>query len=128
MMQVYFLSVLLNACTGLILVTDRNSGKMLFQNKQIRLVIGIFAFITGFLKLFIIVQPDIIIFGDLLPAVAGITGGANILIDYYREYTTVDISLNGFFEKLFIRGKKYVGIFCILFALLHFLFPRLTIL
>lgn len=128
MMQVYFLSVLLNACAGLILVTDRNSEKALFQNKQVRLIIGIFAFITGFLKLFIIVQPDIIILGDLLPSIAGITGGASILIEYYREYTTVDISLNGFFEKLFVTGKKYVGIFCILFALLHFLFPRLTIL
>lgn len=128
MMQVYFLSVLLNACAGFVLVTDRNSGKVLFQNKQGRLIIGIFAFITGFLKLFIIVQPDIIILGDLLPSIAGITGGASILIEYYREYTTVDISLNGFFEKLFVTGKKYVGIFCILFALLHFLFPRLTIL
>lgn len=128
MMQVYFLSVLLNALAGLILVTDKNSDKMLFSNKQVRLVIGILAVVTGFLKLFIVVQPDIIILGDLLPAVAGIAGGANILIEYYREYTTVEISLNNFFEKLFVTGRKYVGIICILVSLLHFLFPRLTIL
>lgn len=128
MMQVYFLSVLLNAFAGLILVTDKNSEKALFSNRQARLIIGALAFITGFLKLFIVVQPDIIIIGDLLPAIAGIVSGANILIEYYRENTTVEISLNSFFEKLFVSGRKYVGILCILISLLHFLFPRLTIL
>lgn len=127
-MQVYFLSVLLNACAGLMLITDRNSPKAFFSNRQARLVIGALAVVTGFLKLFIIVQPDIIIIGDLFPVIAGIAGGASILIEYYKEYTTVEISLNDFFEKLFVKGKKYVGILCLIVSLLHFLFPRLTIL
>lgn len=128
MMQVYFLSVLLNAAAGLILISGGTGMEPLFSNKSVRLATGILAVVTGFLKLFIVVQPDIVILGDLLPAVAGITAGANILIDYYREYTTIEISLSEFFQKLFIGGRKYVGILCILVSILHFLFPRLTIL
>lgn len=128
MMQVYFLSVLLNALAGIILIKGNNSEGSLLSNRQVRLVIGVLAVVVGFLKLFIVVQPDIIILGDLLPVIAGVAGGANILIDYYREYTTVEISLNAFFEKLFVSGRKYVGIICIIISVLHFLFPRLTIL
>ncbi len=128
MMQVYFLSVLLNALAGIILIKGNNSEGSLLSNRQVRLVIGVLAVVVGFLKLFIVVQPDIIILGDLLPVIAGVAGGANILIDYYREYTTVEISLNAFFEKLFISGRKYVGIICIIISVLHFLFPRLSIL
>ncbi|MBQ0168121.1 MAG: hypothetical protein KBT02_13530 [Treponema sp.] len=128
MMQVYFLSVLFNAAAGLILITGERSNDTLLSNKSFRLVTGICTLVTGFLKLFIIAQPDIIILGDLLPAVAGLAGGANILIDYYREYTTVEISLSAFFHKLFITGRKYVGIICIIISVLHFLFPRLSIL
>lgn len=127
MMQVYFLSVLLNAVAGVILISGAANAGSVFSNKTFRLVIGIFAVIIGFLKLFIIVQPDIIIIGDLLPAVAGIAGGANILIDYYREYSSFEINLSEFFTKLFVAGRKYVGIMCCIISFLHFLFPRLSV-
>lgn len=128
MMQVYFLSVLFNALAGIILIKGNDKEDSVLSNRQVRLIIGILAIITGFLKLFIVVQPDIVIIGDLLPVIAGIAGGANILIDYYREFTSIEVSLNDFFEKLFISGRKYVGIICILVSFIHFLFPRLTIL
>lgn len=126
-MQVYFLSVLLNAYAGLILILGGNKENTPFSNRQVRLVAGILAVVTGVLKLFIVVQPDIVIIGDLLPAAAGIAGGANILTDYYREYTTVEITLPDFFEKLFVKGRKYIGVLCLLVSLLHFMFPRLTV-
>lgn len=127
MMQVYFLSVLLNAVTGAILIMGSNRPDSLFSNKSFRLATGILAVVIGFLKLFIVVQPDIIIFGDLLPVIAGIAGGANILIDYCREYSSVEINLSDFFTKLFVTGRKYVGILCVIVAVLHFLFPRISI-
>lgn len=127
MMQVYFLSVLLNAVTGAILIMGSNRPDSLFSNKSFRLATGILAVVIGFLKLFIVVQPDIIIFGDLLPVIAGIAGGANILIDYCREYSSVEINLSEFFTKLFVTGRKYVGILCVIVAVLHFLFPRISI-
>lgn len=127
MMQVYFLSVLLNAVTGIILIMGECRPESLFSNKSFRLATGVLAVVTGFLKLFIVVQPDIIIFGDLLPAAAGIAGGANILIDYCREYSSVEIKLTDFFTKVFVAGRKYVGILCVIVSFLHFLFPRVTI-
>lgn len=127
MMQVYFLSVLLNAVTGIILIMGKTPEGSLFSNKTFRLITGILGVLIGFLKLFIVVQPDIIILGDLLPAVAGMAGGANILINYYSEYTTVEIKLSDFFQKLFFAGRRYVGIICIAVSLIHFMFPRVTI-
>lgn len=128
MMQVYFLSVLMNAVAGLLLIVGVSNTGSVFSNKSFRLSTGILTVLTGFLKLFIVAQPDIIIFGDLLPAAAGIAGGANILIDYYRDYSSVEVNLSEFFTKLFVAGRKYVGIICCIVSLLHFLFPRMTIL
>lgn len=127
MMQVYFLSVLLNAVAGAILIMGSNRPDSLFSNKSFRLAIGILTAVIGFLKLFVIVQPDIIIIGDLLPAIAGVAAGANILIDYCREFSSVEINLSEFFTKLFVYGKKYVGILCVIVSVLHFLIPRISI-
>jgi hypothetical protein len=134
MLQFYFLSVLLNVITGLILVFTPTLSKSepktqpFFETNHFRLVLGILATFTGVMKLLSVVQYDIPVVGDLLPALAGVLGGFCMLFEYYTCTTSLDVKVNTFFETIFIRGRKYVGIFCIFVGTMHFIFPRVLFL
>ena len=97
MLQFYFLSVLLNALTGFVLLfVDRDDpdavieGTMpaVLQDETFRLVLGILTCITGFFKLLSAVRGDIPVIGDLIPAFAGLIGGFTLLYDFYKQRST----------------------------------------
>ena len=125
-MQLYFLSVFCNLFAGLFLVLPRDKEDSFFAetNGVYRLVIAILTFLTGLLKFFFVVQPDIIILGDFIPAVAGLIAGACLLIEYYNAHSSASLKMNEFFERLFIQWKKYIGYFSLAVCLIHFLFPN----
>ena len=132
-MQFYFLSVLFNLLVGISLTFNGFKLTELIPGKEkvIKLVIGIATVFTGLLKFVFVVQPDWVILGDFLPAVAGIVGGVCYIIDCCsenNESATSSITMKPFFEKLFVKGKKYIGIACIAVAVIHFIFPTLKIL
>ena len=61
----------------------------------------------------------------MIPSVAGLAAGISILIEYYAaNITDDDFELSDKIESLFVKPRKYIGVFCLLAALLHFLFPR----
>lgn len=137
MLQFYFLSILLNCLAGLTLIFNSYSEKAqdslknvpeFFTNNTFKLIIGILCCFTALIKLLSSFPGAVPIIGDLLPSVAGILGGISLLIDYYKNTSRSDSSMNPKFELLFIQNKKYIGIICILSAILHFLFPRVIIL
>lgn len=137
MLQFYFLSILLNSLTGLTLIFNSYSDKAqdslknvpeFFTNKTFKLIIGILCCFTALIKLLTSFPGSILIMGDLLPAIVGILGGIAILIDYYLNNSPSETKLNPKLESVFVTNKKYIGILCILSALLHFLFPRVIIL
>ncbi|MDD7450694.1 MAG: hypothetical protein PUK76_06575 [Treponema sp.] len=151
MLQFYFLAILLNLITGLILIyadifsddlesTDNTdaaskvaegSGKIqemlsntaFFKNKTFLIVTGILACFTGMMKLLSVVRNDIPVIGDLLPALAGLFGGFAVVVAYYRLSAAEKPLLPDFVNNVFVKGHKYIGIFCIVAALLHFVFP-----
>lgn len=146
MLQFYFLSILLNFIVGLILIysdvfsvktsethkgTETKDGisKLSFadsaflSNKTFLLVVGILSVFTGIMKLLSVVRNDIPVVGDLLPALAGLVGGFSVLIAYYRMTATEKVVLPDFVQKVFVDGHKYVGVFCIIAGLLHFIIP-----
>ena len=138
MIQFYLLSVVLNAASGLLLVFSKQvpedaaetsaAGLSFFETKNFRLVLGLLTALTGIMKFLSVVQGDIPVIGDLIPAIAGISAGVCLLYEYYKASSSVSFSLPPFFEKLFIAGRKYMGIFCILAATRHFIFPRVLFL
>ncbi len=137
MLQFYFLSILLNSLTGLTLIFNSYSDKAqdslknvpeFFTNKTFKLIIGILCCFTALIKLLTSFPGSILIMGDLLPAIVGILGGIALLIDYYLNNSPSETKLNPKLESVFVTNKKYIGILCILSALLHFLFPRVIIL
>lgn|SRR5574344_1294595 len=169
MLQFYFLSVLLNVVTGLVLVyaTDFNRqtqnggdaagqtqpaenapeangesgvqtkidqfGKIIgsnsfFDDMTFRLVLGILTGLVGIMKLLSVVQNDIPVIGDLIPAVAGMCGSVCILLEYYKFRTTLEPHVPPFIKSFFEGGRKYIGVFCIVAGLLHFIFPKVLFL
>ncbi|HKL85000.1 MAG TPA: hypothetical protein VJ861_01550 [Treponemataceae bacterium] len=132
MLQFYFLSILLNLVTGLMLLfSDREDLEVLTDAKissiardeTFRLVLGILTSITGFFKLLTAVRGDVPVIGDLLPALAGLSGGFILLYEFYRLRSTLDESTLPKVVYVIVSSKKYVGIACIVVSCLHFLFP-----
>ncbi len=98
------------------------------NDSTFRLTIGILAVLVGLIKLFYTVQNDVAVIGDFVPAIAGLAGGASILVEYYTVRSEFGLTLPSFFETLFFEGRKYLGVFCIIAGVLHFIFPRVLFL
>lgn len=98
------------------------------EDSSFRLVLGILMVLTGLMKLLSPIQYDVPVVGDLIPALAGLAGGFSILLEWYRNKSTVGVNLPGVIDKIFVEGRKYLGIFCIAAGVLHFIFPRVLFL
>ena len=133
MIQLYFLSILFNGLIGfLLIITDTGKNDSIESSMKIslssggpRLVLGIAAAVTGFLKLLSPVEKQVPILGDLIPAAAGIAAGFMIIFGFYREHSS-HIEKEGQLDRIgdtFLRYKKIAGIILLAVALLHFLFP-----
>lgn len=119
MLQFYFLSILFNLLAGFVLINSEKNylDVKLLNEKKFRLVLGILSGLAGVIKLFVVVRTDIIILGDLLPAIAGIAGGIALLIHEDNE------KLPDWAKKVFVANKYLVGICCMSIAIVHFVFP-----
>lgn len=125
MLQFYFFSIVLNFLSGLVLIfmgSEKNE-LCIFQTKVSRLILGIATFVVGFFKLISVIRTDILIVGDLLPALFGLLAGFTLLLDYYVHETSSEIPVTHGFLAFFTTGQKYIGIGAIIFAVLHLLFP-----
>ena len=97
-----------------------------FLNDRIfRLVLGVVCFFIGLIKLAYTVQNDVAFVGDFVPALAGLSGGSCLLVGYFLS---AGVDVPDFLESFFVNGKKFVGIFCIVAGVLHFIFPRVLFL
>jgi hypothetical protein len=104
-------------------------GDMSFiSTPAFRLVVGFASVFTGIMKLLSVVHNDIPVIGDFFPALAGIAGGFALLLEYYMDASSTDLSIGEPVRKVFIDGRRYIGIFCLFAGLLHFLFPQVLLL
>jgi hypothetical protein len=77
MVQLYFLSILLNGLSGYVLgfsgnEPDTGMGNSLrfsLNNSTFRLILGILTAVTGLLKLLSPIEGDVPVAGDLVPAI-----------------------------------------------------------
>lgn len=153
MAQFYFLSIVFNVIAGLVLIygsdftkaeklpaennEEADSGKKkpelfseipLFENGNFRLVLGVLTVLTGVMKILSVFRNDIPVIGDLLPALASLLAGASILIEYYLVSSSIEDALPENVNRLFIEGRKYIGFFAVIAAVLHFIFPQVLLL
>ncbi len=134
MIQFYLLSVVFNTLTGLLLILSKPlaedaqeaaiAGLPFYETKNFRLIVGVITAFAGIMKLLTVTNNDIPIIGDIIPAVVGIIGGACLLYEFYISSSSVKMNLNPLFENIFVNGRKYCGIACLIAAFLHFLVPQ----
>ena len=135
MLQFYFLSILLNFFGGAILAAaflekrlSLFGGLEEFMNERgnLNLGVGIAALLVGILKFLSVVEGDMKVLGDLLPALAGIMVGLALLTSYYRNRTDVqtESGFNIFLEKY----QVVIGLSSMAVAALHFFIPRVLFL
>ena len=100
-----------------------------FMNDSLfRLVVGILAVFSGVLLFVSPVQDDAPVVGDLVPALACICGGAALLLEFYANKLSTEIRLPFFLQAVMVTGRRYLGVFCIIAGIVHFIFPRVMFL
>lgn len=129
MFQIYFLSVLLNILVGLFLIYENKieNSNLIVQKPLLIMILGFASIIVGIIKLFVVAQPDIVIIGDLLPAVFGIVGGFCILLNYFLLYGKNEIILKPVVQKIFVDWKKTIGVLALVVGILHFIIPQVRV-
>jgi hypothetical protein len=138
MLQIYFLSIILNLIAGFALAGEYLAEKMQFARKPADwfiedplryLITGAAAAVIGVLKIISVIKGDIAVVGDLLPALTGILLGSILLLLYYQKRSTVEEDGNPSGLKNFLlQNRSFFGIGGMLFSLVHFLFPRVLFL
>ncbi|MCQ2240593.1 hypothetical protein [Treponema sp.] len=103
-------------------------GELGLDSPSFRMVIGILCVFVAVMKILSVFRNDVPVIGDLLPAVAGLLGGASILLEYYIYSTDTEIGISENVQKVFIDSRKGIGYFCFAVALLHFVFPQVLFL
>ena len=130
MVQFYFLSVMLNLLVGVMLVFNENStvSKIIDTNERLfQLIVGILAVFVALIKM-LSPMDGIPFFGDLLPFLAGLMGGASVLIQYFSTRSSEELVLPGFVQLVFVENKRYIGVGCIAVAVIHFILPTVLFL
>jgi hypothetical protein len=127
MIQVYFLSILCNALSGFVLLSDGPEAggvsKDLFKNSSFRFVLGIVTAVVGLLKLLSVVPGNYPLVGDIVPAAGGLAAGAMLIYEFYKEHATITSpSVERVSAFVSARQKIIAGV-SIATAVLHFLFP-----
>ncbi|MDE6774229.1 MAG: hypothetical protein K2J14_06340 [Treponemataceae bacterium] len=113
---------------------DGDDGGRLFAHESFmndslfRLVVGILAVFSGVLLFVSPVQNDAPVVGDLVPALACICGGAALLLEFYANKLSTEIRLPFFLQAVMVTGRRYLGVFCIIAGIVHFIFPRVMFL
>lgn len=98
------------------------------QDKLFCLVTGILSVLVSIFLPLSPINGDVPVIGDLIPVLAGFGAGGALLLDYYSNKSNMELKLPSIIKTVFIDERKYLGIFCILAGILHFIFPKVLFL
>jgi hypothetical protein len=147
MIQFYLLSIVCNVIAGLYLFLSpegqekKNTEEQtkipervlpgfmsVFSNKIAKFWLGSSAVIIGIFKMLSPVRSTIVVLGDFLPLLSCFIVGAVFIIDFFKASSDVSSDTVNKLDTIVLKNRKYIGMFCLLTALLHFLVPDLLIL
>jgi hypothetical protein len=143
MIQLYFLSILCNGLTGYLLLSENegeiDKSQLPINTPTFYLVLGILSSVTGILKLLsplpssINAVRGVLIFGDFIPAAAGIAAGIVLLFGLYRKggIENLDGETPGNLDRIgkaLLVLRKPLGLALMGAALLHFVFGEILFL
>lgn len=136
-MQIYFLVVITNILSGLVLsgsfLEEKIDGfspcNAFMQRGKFKLVLGIIAVLTALFTLLLKITPDdVVVLGDLLPALTGGIMGSYLIMSFFYSSLEENRSwMKSFVDVMEDRGH-IIGIAGILVGIIHFLVPSAIIL
>jgi len=138
MIQLYVLTIFCCGLAGYVLFSGKDSefdkAPVLMNSPTFYLVLGILSTITGVLKLLSPLPSSqdairgVLIFGDLLPAAAGIVAGLVLIFGLYRQDTHAK---EGELDRIgtnLLAFRKPIGLGLMAVSLVHFIFGELIFL
>ncbi len=156
MLQIYFLTVLLNIISGFILVYaifQKDGGEIendgldfddeissvkknfsytsaaFLKDPTFRLVVAVISGFVGLIKLFYTTVPDDVpVLGDFFPALACLLSCVSLFTEWFENRDGYEESLPALIHTIFIGGRKIIGVFCLGAGFLHFIFPKVILL
>ncbi|MCQ2981529.1 MAG: hypothetical protein MJ178_02125 [Treponemataceae bacterium] len=136
MLQFYFLAVICTFLTGLYFAFNQFFIERIPENLKMPLLDTAFILcaVTGILKLFLVVQPDVVIIGDLLPAIACLVAAFCLFLEIFdaqagkviplppviRDIVSPETETTGGF-------RKYLGFLLMVIGILHFFIPAVRV-
>lgn len=136
MVQIYFLLILSNLLMGLILTKDFlnsrienfNNMDQILSDEILQVTIGCIGTVVGFLALFLRYSGNMIILGDLLPAIIAIISGVTLFIKYIDNEESSSSVIVIYIKKIFLHNKTILGFAAFFAGLIHFIAPSVNLL
>ncbi|GHV71270.1 hypothetical protein AGMMS49928_22330 [Spirochaetia bacterium] len=136
MLQFFFLSILLNGIAGYVLISDDAAAgngveggfRLSISPGSPRLILGLLTAFTGLLKVLSVIEKDIAVIGDIVPALAGLAAGSVLILEYYRDHSSIESENNEKVGLILIKNRKLIGFISLAAAALHFFIPQVLFL
>jgi hypothetical protein len=137
MIQFYFLSICLNILGGLVLAAPYFSERFpgiaslrgyIFDKSGLRIGLTIALLLIGVMKIISVSIGDVIIAGDLLPALTLLLSGFTMLIEYIFENNEPESGFLKKMDNIFVKHSSIIGVAALVAAGLHFIFPTVLFL
>ncbi|MBN2618663.1 MAG: hypothetical protein JXR64_10190 [Spirochaetales bacterium] len=136
MVQIYLLVILCNLFVGLILTKDFFNSKFenftlmnqLLSSEIMQVTVGCISTIVGLLALFLRYTGNLIVLGDLIPALSAIIAGMTLFVEYIAQEENNDSSFIKFFKKTFLKNRVIIGFISITVGIIHFVAPSIELL
>jgi len=135
-MQIYFLVVSTHLIAGLVLsahfleekVENLSSCTTLLNNSRFKLILGIVSMLTALFTLLKVTPGDVIIAGDLLPAVTGFLIGGYLVMSFFYASLEENRSWMKSYVDIMEDQGHIIGLAAMIIGILHFLVPTALIL
>lgn len=147
MMQIWFLLVLLNLVSGLILVyaediknnlmillkqeSKEKSDNILFFNTALfKLILGFMSFVIGLISLVAVEKDSIPVIENLIPCLTCLISGCSLILHFYsiKQDELMLPELPEVIFNIFFDYKKIIGVASISAGLIHFIVPYILFL
>ena len=132
MLQFYFLSIVINLLAGYLLYKGDEDAVLAFKSgislndETVKLVTGVLSVIVGLMKILSVIEGDVPVIGDLIPALTGFLAGFLLMYENYKNRTTLEGSEK--IDRILVGNRKIIGAAAIIAGVLHFFFPRVLLL
>ncbi|MCF6334483.1 MAG: hypothetical protein L3J12_01915 [Spirochaetales bacterium] len=137
MVQLYFLSICLNIFGGLILAAPHFSERFpalsgireyVYSINILKYGVMVLLPLIGIMKLISVYTGDVVVVGDLLPALTLIAAGFTMIVEHLSEKSESENRFLKKMDKIFVRYESITGVAALVAGVLHFIFPSVLFL